>query len=192
MLDPLAFVLAVAVLLATPGPTNTLLATAAARQGIRASLPLLVAELAGYLTSVTIARVLLAPVFEVWPTLRPVLVLVLAFWLTFVAVRLWQSGTGFVADKAPRRIGHATVFITTCLNPKALVFAFVVLPFGTPQIALALVAFASLTMAAGTVWIVFGASLSALLAERAPVLVPRAAAISLSAFAILIGSGAIG
>ena len=45
MIDPWLFMLAVATLLATPGPTNTLMATAGAMNGPRAAWPLLLAEL---------------------------------------------------------------------------------------------------------------------------------------------------
>jgi len=44
--DPLLFALAVLTILGTPGPTNTLLATAGATGGLRRSLPLVPAEAA--------------------------------------------------------------------------------------------------------------------------------------------------
>ena len=45
------FVFAILSLLCTPGPTNTLLTVGAAARGLRASLPLLIGELFGYLGS---------------------------------------------------------------------------------------------------------------------------------------------
>jgi len=42
------------VVLITPGPTNTLLASAGLRQGLQRSLPLIAAELAGYLASISV------------------------------------------------------------------------------------------------------------------------------------------
>lgn len=62
MADPVLYLLAVAMLLATPGPTNTLMATAGASAGIRGSLVLLLAELAGYLIAIEAIRLLLGPV----------------------------------------------------------------------------------------------------------------------------------
>jgi threonine/homoserine/homoserine lactone efflux protein len=41
------------VVLITPGPTNTLLAAAGLRHGVRPSLPLIAGELAGYLVSIS-------------------------------------------------------------------------------------------------------------------------------------------
>ncbi|MES1149390.1 MAG: hypothetical protein ABUL53_09420, partial [Bradyrhizobium guangdongense] len=51
-MDVLPFILAAASLLAIPGPTNTLLATSGAGVGVARSLPLLAAELGGYLLSI--------------------------------------------------------------------------------------------------------------------------------------------
>ena len=47
MTDPLAFVLSVVALLAVPGPTNTLLATAGGLGGVRRAIPLIPAEVTG-------------------------------------------------------------------------------------------------------------------------------------------------
>mgnify|MGYP006894100190 CR=1 FL=1 len=59
MTDPIAFVLAVIGLLATPGPTNTLLAASGAAVGFRRSLHLILAEAAGYLCSILVLAVML-------------------------------------------------------------------------------------------------------------------------------------
>ncbi|MDU6750805.1 MAG: hypothetical protein E6447_24460, partial [Bradyrhizobium sp.] len=66
-MDLLTFVLSTAALLATPGPTNTLLATAGASRGARASAHLLLAELAGYLLAILLLRVVLGPVLATAP-----------------------------------------------------------------------------------------------------------------------------
>lgn len=54
MTDPILFAFAVIAILATPGPTNALLATAGAANGLRRSLPLVPAELAGYLIAIAV------------------------------------------------------------------------------------------------------------------------------------------
>ena len=58
MTDPGQFAIAVLALLIAPGPTNTLMAVAGAGPA-RILLPLLVAELAGYVVVIAVARLAL-------------------------------------------------------------------------------------------------------------------------------------
>jgi hypothetical protein len=62
-MDSLVFVTATVSLLATPGPTNTLLATSGASAGLRRSAHLLIAELGGYLIAIVLLRSLLGPLY---------------------------------------------------------------------------------------------------------------------------------
>ena len=61
MQDPVLFTLTVLLILGTPGPTNTLLATAGATVGFRRALPLLPAEAAGYLIAILAIGLALGP-----------------------------------------------------------------------------------------------------------------------------------
>jgi hypothetical protein len=61
MEDPVLFALAVLAVLGTPGPTNTLLATAGATAGLRRSLALIPAEAAGYTISILTLGLALGP-----------------------------------------------------------------------------------------------------------------------------------
>ena len=70
MTDPLLFILAVLTILGTPGPTNTLLATGGAVDGVGRSLPLLLGELTGYLVAIAVIRVVLGPVIAAYPSKR--------------------------------------------------------------------------------------------------------------------------
>jgi threonine/homoserine/homoserine lactone efflux protein len=58
MVDSLKFVVGSVALLAAPGPTNLLLATSGAIQGVRKSAALLPAVFLGYLIAIAIALVL--------------------------------------------------------------------------------------------------------------------------------------
>jgi threonine/homoserine/homoserine lactone efflux protein len=156
--EPLAFATAVFLLLVTPGPTNTLLATAGATSGFRRAVPLLAAELGGYLVSVSTLMVLLGPEIATRPALGQALRLASAGCLIFVAARLW--GTSPVAGEAPRAVTFRHVFFTTLLNPKGLVFAFAIFPPVSAGARLAVVpwlgGFSVLTVAVGTAWIALG------------------------------------
>jgi threonine/homoserine/homoserine lactone efflux protein len=120
-----AFVLAVLALLLAPGPTNTLMAVAGAERGVRHVVRLLPAELAGYLTTVLPLAFLGGQVIEGAPGLAVALKLAAAVWVMVLAVRLWRAAPG---DAATGGVDVRRVYLTTVLNPKALVFGLALLP----------------------------------------------------------------
>lgn len=186
MTDPFLFVLAILTLLGTPGPTNTLLATSGAAAGIRASLPLLAAELSGYLAAGGLIRLVLGPVLAALPGVGIALKLVVAAYLVVLAIRLLRRKA--LATEA-RPVTFRDVLVTTLLNPKAPVVALAVIPAGVAGEALYWVGFALLVPLMGGVWIGIGRGLG--LAAGARVLwLTRAAGAVLIVFAGLIGLSA--
>jgi len=120
------FAFACASLLATPGPTNTLLATAGAEVGWRRARYLLAAELSGYLLAITILRLVLGPVIASLPVFAFVLQGVVVVYVLHLAIALWRRGN--VRLLTGQSITFQRVFLTTLLNPKGLIFAFTLIP----------------------------------------------------------------
>ncbi|MFO1091538.1 MAG: hypothetical protein U1E46_18335 [Hyphomicrobiales bacterium] len=181
-----AFVLAAAALLATPGPTNTLLAASGAVRGIAASLPLLAAELLGYLVSINALGALIGPLLAHAPGAATALHVAVSLYLLFVAWSLWKAPAEEFAAAYP--VTWAKVFVTTLLNPKAAVFAFGLAPAGTfasvAGAAAWLPVLAPMIVAAGFLWIAIGAMARRGLSAPARVWY-RAGAVAMVAFALV-------
>lgn len=177
MSDPVLFLLSVITLLCMPGPTNTLLATSAAVGGVRRSLPLLAGELAGYLSAITIIRVALEPFIQTDAVQIGFKILV-ALYLAFTAVRLWNASLA-TARSIVRARG---IFTATLLNPKAFVFAIVVIPHDVVRVAPYFMAFSACVLTTGFLWLVVGH----MAGGRFHSLVPRIASVVLGGFASLI------
>jgi len=124
--DWTTFVLAVLGLLATPGPTNTLMAASGAQRGVRNSLHLLAGELGGYAIAITVWIEIVGAVAAREPMVATVAKLVAAAFLYWSAWKLWRNAGR--ADLGQQGITLGRVFVTTLLNPKALVFAFAIFP----------------------------------------------------------------
>ncbi|WP_025034287.1 LysE family translocator [Bradyrhizobium sp. DOA9] len=155
----LTFFTATYFLLAVPGPTNTLLATSGAGAGISRSLPLLAAELCGYLLAIAVLRLALGPLISDIPIAALVLRVAVTIYILCLAVMLWRVNTRELRGGAAVTFGQ--VLLTTLLNPKALVFAFLLLPLGAGPLELlpwlGMIALQILT--AGAAWIILGAML---------------------------------
>jgi threonine/homoserine/homoserine lactone efflux protein len=107
---------------------------------------------------------------------------VVALYLCFLAVRLWRSGVA--ATGSGRAIRFRDVLVTTMLNPKALLFAFGIVPLHAPGAMLYLAAFVLMVIAAGSCWILLGIAVArGLLSTAATRLVPRFGAVAIAAFA---------
>jgi threonine/homoserine/homoserine lactone efflux protein len=183
--DPWLFSVAVLVVLATPGPTNTLLLTSGATIGVYRSLPLLVAELAGYNISISVIGLVIGPVISAAPSVQIVLRVGAGIYLLTIAAKLWRA-TLRGSDSA---VSFRDVFITTLLNPKALLFALLIIPVTDPNGVVFLVRFSAILIFVGSAWIVIGAIAGRMIRREWSLLIPKIAAMSLSVFAsVLIGS----
>ncbi len=142
-------------LLATPGPTNTLLWVAAATSGARRALPLVLAELSGYASAIALILLLLQPMLVALPWLRAALTCVVACYIALLALRLWKGPS--TSEESPLVVTPGKVYLTTLLNPKAFVFALGILPVGDPAIVWFLLMLGGCILLAGSGWVLLGA-----------------------------------
>jgi threonine/homoserine/homoserine lactone efflux protein len=180
------FILAVLALLATPGPTNTLMAAAGAQRGVGRSLPLLAGELCGYAIAITVWIELVGAAAAAQPLVPVIAKLVAVAFLVWSAWKLWANAGH--ADLNQRGITLSRVFVTTLVNPKALVFAFAIFPHvgfveRLPYLAL----FGALVVATAVGWMALGtvaarSSAGLLTSSR----VERITAVALAVFAALL------
>lgn len=166
--------LAILALLLTPGPTNTLMLLSGADRGLRASLPLVPVELAAYLCAVTPLVVLAQAAAPQMAALRPAIALVAGLWVLTLALRLWRKPAQTDGGRDASLVTPHRIFITTLLNPKALIIGLVLLPGSALLPGLA--SFAALVVAVAILWIALGMRLPRAQGAGLPDLVRRAAA----------------
>ncbi|MBR0786396.1 LysE family translocator [Bradyrhizobium iriomotense] len=183
----LTFLTATCFLLAMPGPTNTLLATSGAGVGISHSLHLLAAELCGYLAAIALLRLALGPIVSDIPLAAVVLRVAVTVYILGLAVMLWRVNARGLRDGAV--VTFRQVLLTTLLNPKAMVFAFLLLPLqaGLFELLPWLGVIALLIVMAGAAWVTLGATLGRAARRRGrPELITRTGAVTLVAVTGLI------
>jgi threonine/homoserine/homoserine lactone efflux protein len=184
MKDPLLFTLTVLAILVTPGPTNTLLLTAGAANGMRRAYVLIPAEALGYFVAIQILRLILGTLVESVPMLVVALRIVVGSYLLWVAGRLWSQGRRPMTE-GQKVITADQIFVTTLLNPKAIILALGIIPIGVPHVLLYLIAFQAFAAVVATLWIAGGAALGRMAQDRSGVrFVPRIGAVVLGVFAI--------
>lgn len=149
--------LAILVLLVTPGPTNTLLMLGGSERGFLPALRLIPAEMAGYLATVVPLALAGSHLLDALPALRPAVALMAAVWVAWLAVKLWRVPE---ATAGAATVTARTVFVTTLLNPKALLFGLVLLP-SPSHLALNLSVFVAQIVVVAAGWAGLGAALAA-------------------------------
>ncbi len=175
--------LAVLALLLTPGPTNSLMLLAGAERGLTGAARLIPVELAGYLTTVIPLTLVGQSVFAANPDLRMIVALLAAVWVAVLAVRLWR----LPSVAATRSVGARALFVTTALNPKALIFGLVLLP-SPDRVGTSLALFVGLVIGVALVWAGLGAALRGGTAgqPRALFMLRRLASVFLAAMSVLL------
>ncbi len=176
--------LAVLALLLTPGPTNSLMLLAGAERGLAAALRLIPAELTGYFLTVVPLALVGQSALEAWPGLRILVALAAAVWVAILALRLWRLPAGIGAQAT---VGARALFVTTALNPKALIFGLVLLP-SPDRLGGNLTLFAALIVTVAILWAGLGASLRSggLRQPRALFFLRRLASVFLAAMSVLL------
>ena len=157
------FLLSVALVLLTPGPTNTLLALAGFGLGILRALFLLAFELAGYVISISMWGILLAPIQLQFPWIATLVKVASSCYLAYTAIKVWRDA-GLLQTPQQRSITPKILLVATLLNPKGLLFALVIFPAHTfetlPAYVFAMVSFACLLAPIGAIWIGVGNALN--------------------------------
>ena len=187
MIDPVTSLVGIALILATPGPTNALLASAGGTAGGRRPWGLIAAELVGYGLAITGLRLAGAPAIAAFPALAPALRLILAVYLLFLGCCLWRHD---VAADTRGVVSPGRVFVTTLLNPKAVIFAFALFPegrTGADLLAWAL-GFAAVVVVCASGWYFVGESARRLGGAPAARLLPRLASAVLIFFAVFVAA----
>lgn len=180
-----SFILSAVAILLTPGPTNTLLAASGAAVGLRRALALPLAEAAGYAVAISLFFSASDILHEV-PAAMAILKATAAAWLLFSASRLWRQPV--VPSLSDHRQSFRRVFITTLLNPKAMLVATIVIPGLMAGYRMqALLIFIALSTCAGMAWTAFRAMLPARIRRHSY----KAAAMVLVGFAIFASAGAL-
>lgn len=180
-----SFVAAALVVLLTPGPTNTLLAAAGAAMGFRRAALLPLAEAAGYALAIGAFLALTSYLSEV-QFVMPALKATAALWLLLSAARLWRQPVQ--VDATAHLAALRRVFVTTILNPKAMLVGTILIPgLMADRQALGLASFIALSSAAGAAWLTMGSLLPAAARPYAY----KAAAIVLCAFSVAAASSGL-
>jgi len=182
------FLAGVAVILAMPGPTNTLLAAAGLRQGFMRSARLTGAELAGYLISITVWGRFLEQAAQAFPWLPAVVRVAASVYIAYLSIRMWRAAQT-VPSAAQQVIGMRTLFVATLLNPKGILFASAIFPAAAfldlSAYLIFMAMFAALLVPIGLMWVAFGASLgSQKIKWISPVQVQRGASVVLGIFSL--------
>ncbi len=191
-----SFLLAVAAILLTPGPTNTLLATSGSGVGVRRSLPLLAFEGLGYLLAITLWGGLLVSVAHEHPLVVRAIQLGCGLYIAALSWRLWrQAARHTPVAQAPVVSGRA-LFTTTLLNPKAAIFGMALFPAETweslANYGAVMAAFLAVLATVGSLWIALGAALvGGRLRWLRPQAFQRGAGLVLAGFAVWMGFNAL-
>lgn len=121
-----------ALVLIVPGPTNTLLLSSGLKVGVRRTSPLIAAEALGYVSSIALWGFFLNALAADRPWLPVVVKLLSSVYILFLAAKIWRQ-SGALQHVTAGPVSLRDMFVTTVMNPKALLFASTLFPLAAFQ-----------------------------------------------------------
>jgi threonine/homoserine/homoserine lactone efflux protein len=134
--------------------------------------------------------VAVAPLADSVDGVRLALQLACAAYLAFVAYKLWR----FKAGAQTSAVSFRQVFWATLSNPKAMVFAFVLLPgsTGEPRFAAYAISLLGLMAVSGAVWVLAGTGVSRAAGGASDGIIRRVSSVVMASFSAIMIVGALG
>jgi threonine/homoserine/homoserine lactone efflux protein len=158
------FVIAVFTLLILPGPTNAVLALASTALTVWRSLSLIASVVLAYLAIIVPVSGIAAPLLNGHPGIACIVKLASAIWVLYLALKLW------VPAPAGRQnaLGIGQLFVTTLLNPKAIIIGLTLVPAVQAGVPAAMVAFVCCATVTSATWLGIGGLLVGRHAQMPP------------------------
>lgn len=151
-----AFLLTSTAILLTPGPTNTVLATCGAAFGVKRAAVMPVAEALGYLIAIS-GFTIVSDYLRGNDSALFAVKLAASIWLLYSARQLWTQAT--VHHLGTPKETFFRVFVTTLVNPKAMLVGTVIIPPAVSNPWVLIVTYAGLSLTMGLLWVLLGASM---------------------------------
>ncbi len=182
-----SFLFVISTILLTPGPTNTLLASAGISVGLRRSVSLLPFECLGYLCATSIWGLVLNTVVDDYPVVISLIKIISGLYIAKLGWNLWHQTVLNPEETAPPAVRAPQLFLATLMNPKAVILAMALFPVQTwlsvSNYAGVMSRFIALVAVIGGLWIAFGAALmSGKVRWMEPRMFQRLAALTLYGF----------
>lgn len=128
----LTMALYASLVLIVPGPTNTLLLSSGLKVGVRRTAPLIAAEALGYVASIALWGFFLSALSASRPWLPVVVKLLSSAYILYLAAKIWRQ-SGALQHVTAGPVSLRDMFVTTVMNPKALLFASTIFPLAAFQ-----------------------------------------------------------
>ncbi|WP_416067782.1 threonine transporter RhtB [Rhizobium sp. ZK1] len=180
------FLIAVFSLLILPGPTNAVLALASRALTVRRSLSLVATVVLGYLAIIIPVSSIAAPPLEGQPVIGAAVKLISAIWVLYLALKLW----GPVPVGGQSTLGVGQLFVTTLLNPKAIIIGLTLVPSVQTGVPVAVAAFVCCATVTSAIWLGLGGLLVGRHAQMPP-LVRHCGCAVLVAFSLTLAISAL-
>ncbi|PHM50116.1 extracellular solute-binding protein [Xenorhabdus miraniensis] len=160
----------IALILITPGPTNTLLLSAGLQRGLNKSFHFIFAEAIGYILAISIWGFFLLSLEKIFPYIYQIAKLLSSIYVLWLASKLWMlslkmdyltsKSSSLVKTFSGKHTNFVDITIATLLNPKAILFVSTIIPisaFNSINIFLSsIVIFLTILIPIGVLWIFLG------------------------------------